>query len=192
MRVFVTGATGHIGFRVATALRRRGHHVLGLTRSDAGAARLARHEIHSVKGTLQDPGTWKGAEDCSTLVIGKVGRIFTKRARWFRNNQRKTIPLSLDISTKLSSSTNGANVVNTWFSRLMAAPTNAMLVTFASASKVISQSWSRRITARVAAIAAMESVTGAWLAPRLCRTAAKAAGTWGAGTKKRALREETG
>ncbi len=68
MRIFVTGATGHIGFRVATALRRRGHHVLGLTRSDSGAARLARHEIHPVLGTLQDPGSWKGAEDCSTLV----------------------------------------------------------------------------------------------------------------------------
>ncbi|HTS02544.1 MAG TPA: NAD-dependent epimerase/dehydratase family protein [Thermoanaerobaculia bacterium] len=68
MRIFVTGATGHVGFRVATALRRRGHSVLGLSRTDAGAARLERHEIHAVRGTLQDPGTWKGAEACSTLV----------------------------------------------------------------------------------------------------------------------------
>jgi nucleoside-diphosphate-sugar epimerase len=68
MKIFVTGATGHVGFRIATALRRRGHSVLGLTRSDAGAARLARHEIHPVPGTLQDPGTWKGAEGCSVLV----------------------------------------------------------------------------------------------------------------------------
>ena len=37
-----------------------------------GAARLARHEIHAVQGTLQDPGTWKGAEDCSTLVHAAV------------------------------------------------------------------------------------------------------------------------
>lgn len=68
MRIFVTGATGHIGFRIATALRRRGHSVLGLTRSDAGATRLARHEVHAVRGALQDPGTWKGAENCSVLV----------------------------------------------------------------------------------------------------------------------------
>lgn len=68
MRIFVTGATGHVGFRVATALRRRGHWVLGLTRTDAGATRLARHEIHPVLGTLQDAGTWKGAEACSVLV----------------------------------------------------------------------------------------------------------------------------
>lgn len=68
MKVFVTGATGYVGFPIATALRRRGHSVLGLSRSDAGAARLERHEIHAVKGTLQDAGTWKGAEGCSVLV----------------------------------------------------------------------------------------------------------------------------
>lgn len=68
MRVFVTGATGHIGFRVAHAFRRAGHHVLGLARSDAGAARLDRHEIQPVRGTMEDPGTWKGAEDASVLV----------------------------------------------------------------------------------------------------------------------------
>ena len=68
MRVFVTGATGHVGFRVAHAFRRAGHHVLGLTRSDAGAARLDRHEIRPVVGTMQDPGSWKGAEEASVLV----------------------------------------------------------------------------------------------------------------------------
>jgi nucleoside-diphosphate-sugar epimerase len=68
MKVFVTGATGHVGFPIAAALRRRGHSVLGLTRSDAGAARLERHEIHAVKGTLQEPGTWAGADGCSVLV----------------------------------------------------------------------------------------------------------------------------
>jgi nucleoside-diphosphate-sugar epimerase len=72
MKIFVTGATGHVGFRVATALRRRGHHVLGLTRTDAGAARLARHEVHPVQGQLQDPGSWKGSEDCSVLVHAAV------------------------------------------------------------------------------------------------------------------------
>jgi nucleoside-diphosphate-sugar epimerase len=68
MKIFVTGATGHIGFRVAHAFRRAGHHVLGLTRSEAGATRLDRHEIRPVLGTMQDPGSWKGAEDASVLV----------------------------------------------------------------------------------------------------------------------------
>ena len=68
MRIFVTGATGHIGFRVAHAFRRAGHHVLGLTRSEAGATHLDRHEIRPVLGTIQDPGSWKGAEEASVLV----------------------------------------------------------------------------------------------------------------------------
>ncbi|HMA29605.1 MAG TPA: NAD-dependent epimerase/dehydratase family protein [Thermoanaerobaculia bacterium] len=68
MKVFVTGATGHVGFHVALAFRRAGHHVLGLTRSEKGGARLDRHEIRPVIGSLQDPGSWKGAEDAAALV----------------------------------------------------------------------------------------------------------------------------
>ena len=68
MKIFVTGATGHVGFHIALAFRRAGHHVCGLTRSESGAARLDRHEIRSVVGSLQDPGSWKGAETAAVLV----------------------------------------------------------------------------------------------------------------------------
>jgi nucleoside-diphosphate-sugar epimerase len=68
MKIFVTGATGHVGFHIALAFRRAGHHVLGLARTEAGAARLERHEIRPVPGTLQDPGSWKGAEGAAVLV----------------------------------------------------------------------------------------------------------------------------
>src|SRR5216110_3371905 len=69
MQVFVTGATGYIGFAVATALRRHGHRVFGLARSDAKAARLARHEIEPVIGDLSDPKTYAGvAAHCSVLI----------------------------------------------------------------------------------------------------------------------------
>ena len=69
MQVFVTGATGYIGFAVATALRRHGHRVFGLARSDAKAARLTRHEIEPVIGDLSGPKTYADvAAHCSVLI----------------------------------------------------------------------------------------------------------------------------
>jgi nucleoside-diphosphate-sugar epimerase len=69
MKVFVTGATGYIGFAVACALRRNGHEVWGLSRSEAKATHLARHEIRPVIGNLRDPATFLPvAESCGVWV----------------------------------------------------------------------------------------------------------------------------
>jgi len=69
MQVFVTGATGYIGFAVAAALRRAGYRVWGLARSVAKARRLTRHEIEPVIGDLADPKTYlEVASDCALLV----------------------------------------------------------------------------------------------------------------------------
>ena len=55
MRVFVTGATGYVGFAVATALRRAGHDVYGLTRAAAKVPQLARQEIRPYRRSSSGP-----------------------------------------------------------------------------------------------------------------------------------------
>jgi len=69
MNVFVTGATGYLGSSVATAFRRAGHRVWGLTRSEAKTRRLAQQEIHPVVGDLGDPQRCADiAAECAVLV----------------------------------------------------------------------------------------------------------------------------
>ncbi|MFP2930128.1 NAD-dependent epimerase/dehydratase family protein [Pyxidicoccus sp. 3LG] len=73
MKVFITGATGTIGFHVARAFRRAGHEVAGLVRTPAKAKLLEQEEIRPVLGTLQEPAAWADeAVRASVLVHAAV------------------------------------------------------------------------------------------------------------------------
>lgn len=69
MRVFVTGATGHVGTAVAGAFARAGHETFGLVRHPAKARLLEAAEVFPVPGTMEEPETWRPvAGRCSILV----------------------------------------------------------------------------------------------------------------------------
>jgi nucleoside-diphosphate-sugar epimerase len=54
MRVFVTGASGHIGAAVVADLVAAKHHVIGLVRSDASAAKVKAAGGEPLRGDLDD------------------------------------------------------------------------------------------------------------------------------------------
>ena len=54
MRVFVTGASGHIGFPVVLDLLAAGHEVVGLARSEGSADKISSSGAQVRRGTLDD------------------------------------------------------------------------------------------------------------------------------------------
>src|ERR1700744_4413098 len=69
MRVFVTGASGHIGAAVIPELLGAGHQVVGLARSEESAAKLtaAGSEVH--RGDLDDRA---GLRDAAAAYDGLI------------------------------------------------------------------------------------------------------------------------
>ncbi len=61
MRILVTGASGWIGSASVTELIAAGHHVLGLARTDAAAAKVEALGAEAVRGTLDDPHSLRRA-----------------------------------------------------------------------------------------------------------------------------------
>ena len=69
MRIFLTGATGHIGSAVLEALLRAGHQVTALVRDNEKAARVAARGAYPVVGNLADPESYRPAADAQDGYI---------------------------------------------------------------------------------------------------------------------------
>lgn len=69
MRVFLTGATGFIGSRIVPELIGAGHEVLGLTRSDEGARRLAEAGAEAHRGDIEDLDSLRAGAERADAVI---------------------------------------------------------------------------------------------------------------------------
>jgi nucleoside-diphosphate-sugar epimerase len=69
MRVFVTGATGHIGSALVPELTAAGHQVTALARSDASAAAAERLGARVRRGDMEDlDALRRGAEDADGII----------------------------------------------------------------------------------------------------------------------------
>jgi nucleoside-diphosphate-sugar epimerase len=69
MRIFVTGATGFIGAELVSELIEVGHHVRGMTRSDAGAEQLQAVGAEVHRGNLQDRESLRAGATGMDVVV---------------------------------------------------------------------------------------------------------------------------
>jgi nucleoside-diphosphate-sugar epimerase len=69
MRVFVTGASGHIGSAVVPELIQAGHEVTGLARSDASAAAVKALGAEVYRGDLDDPESLRAGAAAADAVV---------------------------------------------------------------------------------------------------------------------------
>jgi nucleoside-diphosphate-sugar epimerase len=125
MRVFVTGATGFIGSFLVPELISAGHHVVGLTRSDAGADALVRAGAEVFRGDVNDRARLRTAAEAADGVIHAAFNHDFSNLKQNSEDDRKVIetlgevlagsdrPLVVTSGTGLARSKTGGPVVET-------------------------------------------------------------------------------
>jgi nucleoside-diphosphate-sugar epimerase len=125
MRVFVTGATGFIGSFLVPELINAGHHVVGLSRSDAGAKALTRAGAEAFRGDVNDLARLRAAAELADGVIHAAFDHDFANLKQHSEDDRKVIetlgevlagsdrPLVITSGTGLARSKTGGPAVET-------------------------------------------------------------------------------
>jgi nucleoside-diphosphate-sugar epimerase len=125
MRVFLTGATGFIGSYLVPELINGGHHVVGLSRSDAGAEALTRAGAEVFRGDVNDLDRLRIAAEAADGVIHAAFNHDFSKLKQSSEDDRRAIetlgevlagsdrPLVITSGTGLARSKSGGPAVET-------------------------------------------------------------------------------